>query len=205
MTKLALRDNRISPQMLYWETEKGIGFLKKVGVKAGDTVLDFGCRVGHYTIPAAKTVGSKGVVYAIDIQDDALTELKQKQNTQKLKNIRIIKTSGQLNLPLEDKSIDIVLFYDILHYLKESDRKKLYQEAFRVLKQNGLLSFYPKHCLEDNPIMEFQDMNLEGVKREIQDSNFVFSKQHCGFISHDDGLNQGCVLNFRKSGISFKI
>ena len=199
MTKLALKYNRMLPQMLYWETEKGVEFLESVSVKAGDTVLDFGCRVGHYTVPAAKAVGSKGTVYAMDTQEDALAELEQKKNIQKLTNIRIIKTFGQLSLPLKDNSIDLVLFYDVLHYLKETYRRKLYREAFRVLKQNGLLSVYPKHCLGDNPIMEFQNLSLGEIKQEIQNSTFVFVKKHCGFISHDDDLNQGCILNFRKT------
>lgn len=99
---------------------------------------------------------------------------------------------------MEDNSIDVVLFYDVLHYLKETERKKLYRETYRVLKEESILSVYPKHCLEDNPIMEFKNMNLQDIKGEIQDSNFVFSKQYCGLISHDDSLNQGCVLNFIK-------
>ena len=198
MAKLSLRYNKLSPQMLYWETKKGVEFLKHVGVKKGDSVLDFGCRVGHYSIPAAKTVGSKGFVYAIDTQSNDLAELEQKKNIQKLTNIRIIKTFGQLSLSLEDKSIDVFLLYDVLHYFKETDRKKLYREAFRVLRQNGLLSVYPKHSLEDNPIMEFKNMCLEKIKQEVENSNFIFIEEHCGFISHDDNLNQGCVFNFRK-------
>lgn len=94
MIKLAIRYNRVSPQMLYWEAEKGVEFLMKVGIKKGDIVLDFGCRIGHYTVPLSKTVGSKGFVYAIDTQNDALTELERKKNKQKLTNIRIIKTFG---------------------------------------------------------------------------------------------------------------
>ena len=198
MAKLSLRYNKLSPQMLYWETKKGVEFLKHVGVKKGDSVLDFGCRVGHYSIPAAKTVGSKGFVYAIDTQSNDLAELEQKKNIQKLTNIRIIKTFGQLSLSLEDKSIDVFLLYDVLHYFKETYRKKLYRQAFRVLKQNGLLSVYPKHSLEDNPIMEFKNMSLEKIMQEIENSNFIFVEKHCGTISHDDNLNQGCVFNFQK-------
>jgi len=41
-------------------------------------------------------------------------------------------------------------------------------------------------------------MSVSNVKQEIEDSNFVFKKKGCGLISHDDGLNQGCVLNFIK-------
>ena len=49
-------------QMEWWERDTGLKFLKEIGLKYGQRVLDFGCRVGHYTIPAAKVVGNKGIV-----------------------------------------------------------------------------------------------------------------------------------------------
>jgi ubiquinone/menaquinone biosynthesis C-methylase UbiE len=185
--------------MKKWEINDGVEFLKKIGLKSGQTVLDFGCRVGHYTIPAAKVVGNEGIVYAVDKEQETLNELRQKVKAHNLKNVRIIKASGEIELDFESESIDVVLFYDVLHYLGKNDRKKLYQKAFRVLKQDSLLSVYPKHTLEDEPIMEFRNLSLGEIKQEVQNSNFVFEKKHCGFISHDDGLNKGCVLNFRKS------
>ena len=202
MTNLALGYKALAPQMLYWETQKGVEFLKRIGINKGDNVLDFGCRTGHYTIPAAKVTESEGVVYAVDTKKEALLELEQKKKALNLSNIRIIKSSGQLFLPAEDGSIDVTLFYDVLHYFKETDRKKLYQEAFRVLKQDGLLSVYPKHCLKDDPIMEFQNISLEKIKQEIKNSNFIFIEEHCGIISHDDNLNKGCVFNFKKKSDS---
>ena len=179
--------------------------MRKVGIRRNHIVLDFGCRVGHYAIPAAKIVGNEGIVYAVDKEQQALNELQQKTIYLNLKNIRKINTSGRIQINLEKDSIDVVLFYDVLHYHEKEKREKLYRQAYRVLKQNGLFSVYPKHSLEDNPIMEFQNVSLEEIKQEIQNTNFVFEKKHCGFISHDDGLNEGCVLNFRKTGIAPEI
>jgi len=184
--------------MEQWEQQQGVAFLRKIGIKPGQTILDFGCRVGHYTIPASKIVGSEGIVYAVDKEQQALSELDQKAIHLNLKNIRTINSSGQIQIDLESDSADVVLFYDVLHYHEKKDREKLYTEAYRVLKQKGLFSVYPKHTLEDKPIMEFQNMSLGTIKQEIQNSNFVFEKKYCGLISHDDGLNQGCVFNFRK-------
>lgn len=184
--------------MEQWEKKQGLIFLRKIGVVSGQTVLDFGCRVGHYTIPAAKIVGNTGIVYAIDTEEDALKELHQKAKAHKLTNIRIIKTLGRMKLPLEGGTVDVVLFYDVLHCFGKDSRKSLYQEAFRVLKQDGFLSVYPKHTLEDNPLMEFSRLSASDVKREIEGSDFAFKYEHCGLMSHDDGLSQGCVLNFSK-------
>ena len=181
-----------------WEREDGTKYLKKIGLRSGQKILDFGCRVGHYTIPAAKAVGKEGLVYAVDKEPEALNELNRKVTSHKLTNVRIIKTSGQMKLPLDNGIIDVVLFYDVLHYFETDERIKLYNEAFRLLKQSGLLSVYPKHTVEDNPLMELQHLKSSDVRREILSSGFQFQRQYCGIISHDDGLNEGCVLNFRK-------
>jgi ubiquinone/menaquinone biosynthesis C-methylase UbiE len=181
-----------------WERQEGIKFLRRIGLCANQTVLDFGCRVGHYSIPAAKIVGNEGIVYAVDKEQEALNELQQKVKAHNLNNVKIMKTSGQINLDFESESIGLVLLYDVLHYFEKNSRKKLYRESLRVLKQDGLLSVYPKHTLEDNPIRQFEGLNLNDVKREIEDSNFYFEEKYCSIISHDDGLNHGCVLNFRK-------
>jgi len=181
-----------------WERKEGAEFLRKVGIRKSRIVLDFGCGVGHYSIPAARIVGNNGIVYAIDSEEHPLKELQQKAKAHNLTNIKIIKTSGQMKLPLQSECVDVILLYDVLHYLKKDIRRKLYHEAFRLLRRDGLLSVYPKHILENDPIQEFRRLSLSDVKHEIESSNFVFEQKHCGLISHDDGLNQGCVLNFRK-------
>jgi len=181
-----------------WEKDGGVRFLKKIGLRSGQRVLDFGCRVGHYTIPAAKAVGEEGIVYALDKESDALNELNRKVIVHDLTNVKVTKTSGQLKLPLESGAIDVALCYDVLHYFMKDERTKLYQELFRILNKNGLLSVYPKHTLEDNPSKELQYLRSYDIRREIQNAGFQFNRRHCGLLSHDDSLNQGCVLNFSK-------
>jgi ubiquinone/menaquinone biosynthesis C-methylase UbiE len=185
-------------QMEWWEREGGLEFLKKTGLRTGQKILDFGCRVGHYTIPAAQVVGSKGIVYAVDKESKALEELGRKVTSHNLTNVRITKTSGLMNLPLANGVIDAVLFYDVLHYFGEDERMKLYHEAFRVLKNRGLLSVYPKHTADDSPLMELQYLRSTDIEREILSSGFQFKRRYYGVMSHDDGLDKGCVLNFRK-------
>jgi ubiquinone/menaquinone biosynthesis C-methylase UbiE len=188
----------MNEEMERWESKEGVEFLRKAGIRENHIVLDFGCGVGHYTIPAARILASTGFVYAVDKEQQAVSKLRRKAQANNLKNIKVMKASGQIKLGFESESIDIVLFYDVLHYFGKEDRKKLYQEAFRVLKQDGLLSAYPKHTLKDDPIRQFRELNLNDVKQEIEDSDFYFEEKYCGIISHDDSLNQGCVWNFRK-------
>jgi len=181
-----------------WEREQGVEFLRNIGIRDNQTVLDFGARVGRYSIPTAIAVGKKGLVYSIDKDQEALNRLKQKAISLNLENIKIIKNSGEVKFKLKDKSVDAVLLYDVLHYMNNATRKTLYTQTHRVLKSNGLLSVYPKHVLDDNPLDELKEFSLDDVKQEVQESSFTFEEKYCGTISHDDGLNWGCVLNFRK-------
>jgi len=64
-------------EMKKWENKEGLRFLEKIGVKPGQIVLDFGCGVGHYTIPAAKVVGKNGKVYGLDKDKNSLNKLKK--------------------------------------------------------------------------------------------------------------------------------
>ena len=43
------------------------GALKDAGIQPGMSVLDFGCGLGRYSLPAARIVGKEGVVYAVDL------------------------------------------------------------------------------------------------------------------------------------------
>ena len=184
--------------MTTWECQDGIVFLQSVGVRPGDKVLDFGCRVGHYSIPAAFVVGRSGIVYALDKDQRPLDRLIAKAKEAGISNIKTMCTPDPINIALESNTIDVVLLYDVLHYFTRRDRNKLYGEVFRLLKPNGLLSVYPKHTVEDTPLQEFKDMRLSEVGHEIRMSGFEPEGQWEAILSHDDTLERGRMLNFRK-------
>ena len=163
--------------------------LQKAGIKRGKTVLDFGCGSGTYTIPAAKIVGEEGIVYALDKDKKVLDELMQKAEYAGLENIKRIDTSGDLKIPLDDESVDIVLLYDVFHsyyFSQVADRRKLLEEVYRVSKRDAIISVWPKH-------MESE------AKEEIENANIYFEREYSGTLIHDnEDIEKGKVLNFRK-------
>lgn len=184
--------------MKQWECQDGVGFLKSIGIRPGNSLLDFGCRVGHYSIPAAFAVGHSGTVYALDKDQEPLDQLMEKARKYCLENIKAIRTSGQLDADIESCSIEVVLLYDVLHYFTQSQRRTLFREAFRVLKPTCLLSVYPKHTVEDWPLRELKDLRISDVEREICRCRFRSDGRYEAMISHDDALGHGRVMNFRK-------
>jgi ubiquinone/menaquinone biosynthesis C-methylase UbiE len=179
-----------------WEREDGAVFLKKMGIHTGQKVLDFGARIGHYSIPLAQAVGRNGVVYALDKDKRALDELRKKATEQGLENVMAMETDGSLEIRLEDGSVDAVLAYDILHLIK--DRNRLYRETHRVLKNGCLFSVYPKHNRIDRPGWGLADKTPEDIKVEIETQGFSLTGRFSQIMSHDDYLNYGWVMNFIK-------
>ncbi|MCK4308341.1 methyltransferase domain-containing protein, partial [candidate division WOR-3 bacterium] len=69
-----------------WLKKYGKEFLRDIGIREGQTVLDFGCGSGYYTIPAAKIVGSNGKVYALDKDGEKLKEVAEMAASENLSN-----------------------------------------------------------------------------------------------------------------------
>ena len=168
---------------------KVIKTLQRIGIKSAQSVLDFGCGSGTYTIPVAKIVGKQGKVYALDKDKNALDSLIKKAKLGRLKNIRKMATSGELRIELPDESVDVSLIFDVFHryyFPQIDDRKMLMDEIYRITKTNGFVSVWPKH-------MESE------VRDEIEGANFYLEKEYRGTLIHDNkDIETGKVINFRK-------
>lgn len=178
-----------------WLEAEGANFLRKIGLKPGDWVLDFGCSSGYYSIPAAQVVGEKGGVYALDKENNKLSQLREKAEEKGLSNIETHITDGELKVDLPDQSVNVILAYDVLHYLDR--REKLLAEFDRVLKKEGLLSVYPKHHKDDYPLSNFARLSLEEIIKEIERGGFSLQEKFFERLIHDEKFNRGYVLNFK--------
>ena len=51
--------------------------LAEVNIKPGDSVLDYGCGPGAFTIGIAEVIGQSGIVYALDIHPLGIKAVEQ--------------------------------------------------------------------------------------------------------------------------------
>ena len=189
-----------------WPKEDADDCLKAIGVGPGQTVLDFGCALGGYSIPAARIVGKRAKVYAMDKNAEALETLERLAFAQGLPHIDTINTHGEVHVPLEDESVDVVLLHDVLHLIgwEESqgqttrrstatDRRVLLEEAYRVMKSDGLASVFGPHLVSHTDIASEDDLN-----REIESAGFRLEKEMYRQLMHDGHLEQGHLYSYRK-------
>jgi ubiquinone/menaquinone biosynthesis C-methylase UbiE len=110
--------------------------LADIGLHKGFTFVDVGCGDGFFAIPAARIVGKKGKVYALDFDDEAITSLKRKAARENLENIEA-KTGAAEGIVFCEGCADIVFFSIVLHDFKIP--RKVLANAKRMLKPTGRL------------------------------------------------------------------
>lgn len=132
-----------------WLIEHACEVLIHVGVRKAQTVLDYGCGSGIFTIPSARIVGKQGKVYAFEARPDLLERIKERAGDVGLTNIEtVFSDNSKPCIDLPDKSVDVTLVYDVMHEI--DDRTGLLQELSRVLKGDGILSVFPMHMGTDS-------------------------------------------------------
>ncbi len=160
--------------------------LRRVGVRKGLRLLDFGCGWGDYAIPAARLVENDGVVYAVDKDASSLNELHKKTKAVGITNIKIMRTTGNLELPFESNSIDFILLYDVLHhyYFTAGQRVVLFKEIRRIAQGDCTISVCPKHM---DSAMLIEEMSAAGI---------VFQQKKYLNLLHYHEFEQDYLFNF---------
>lgn len=172
-----------------WLKGEGERVLREIGIRKGQTILDFGCGSGEYTIPAARIVGEAGIVYALDMDKEALDELMHRAESEGLRNIKRMTTHGEVEINLNDGTVDVVLLYDIFWYFPLTDPRltKLLAEVHRITKLDALISVYPKH------------IDSSRLKDKIEKARFRLKDKYSGMFIHERQLEKGEILNFVKA------
>ena len=111
--------------------------IDKCGIQVGMDIADFGAGSGLYTFASARSLMSTGRVYAVDVQKELLSKLKNDATRRGLYNVEVI--WGDLDKPsgskLREHSVDLVLLCNIL--FQSENQKAVMMEAKRVLKPAG--------------------------------------------------------------------
>jgi ubiquinone/menaquinone biosynthesis C-methylase UbiE len=136
--------------------------LREAGIDPGSHVLDYGCGPGSYIVPLAELVGPSGKIYALDIHPLAVQMVQRLASNKQLSNVETIHSDCDTGLP--EDSIDVVLLYDILHDLSNSD--SILRELRRVLKPSGVLSVHDPHMGEGDLVPSVTEGGLFRLSRQ---------------------------------------
>jgi len=139
--------------------------LSALKLKPGDAVADIGAGSGYYTRRLAKLVGDKGVIYAVDIQQEMLDLLTNKMAELKIHNVKPV--LGDVKDPkLPRASVDLALLVDVYH---EFDYPyEMIQAICTSLKPGGRIAFVEFRGEDSKvPIKLVHKMTEAQVRKEM--------------------------------------
>ena len=117
-----------------WQDPDAI--LAAIGLDPGMVFIDLGSGEGYFSLPAARIVGAKGHVYALDINPESIGHLEAAAEKEGLGNVTAMASEGESAIFCEECA-DIVFFGIVLHDF--ADPAMVLRNARTMIKQTGKL------------------------------------------------------------------
>lgn len=158
-------------------------------IKPGMTVLDAACGEGYGTNLIS---GYAEKVFGVDISKEAVEHAREKYQK---KNIHFIEASA-VKIPLDDKSIDLIISFETLEHLFEQE--KLILEFKRLLKKDGIIiistpdkEYYKEAGINHYHVKELYFKEFENLLNPyFNNVKFVFQKNVTGSYIFNKEANQ---------------
>lgn len=114
--------------------QRPFDLMDRLGVSPGSRIADIGAGGGYFTWHLAARVGPTGHVFAVDIEDSAITRLRERAARDGLTQVEAVR--GEVNDPkLAAESVDAALVVDAYHEFREYDA--MLAAIFRALTPGG--------------------------------------------------------------------
>jgi arsenite methyltransferase len=103
-------------------------------IERGEIVLDLGSGAGMDCFLAARATGDEGLVIGVDMTPEMIAKARSNAQEGGVQNVEF--RLGEIeHLPVADNSIDVIISNCVINLSPE--KRKVYAEAFRVLKPGG--------------------------------------------------------------------
>lgn len=170
-----------------WQKPKEV--IEKLAITPGSRVADVGAGGGYFTWYLAGAVGSQGTVYAVDIDETALSIIKNEMHARGITNVVPIHAEpGDAKLP---ELVELVFTCDTYHHM--NDRIAYFRSLTRYLKPDGrvaILDFHPhgffSGLLGHGTQKELVRREMESAGYRLTSDSDLIESQHFQIFSWND-------------------
>lgn len=149
-------------------------------LREGETVLDLGSGAGFDCFLAANKVGKTGKVIGVDMTPEMIE--KARDNAKRCNYSNVEFRLGEIeNLPVADNSVDVMISNCVINL--SPDKRKVFAEAYRVLKPNGRLMVSDIVLLKELPasIMNSLEAYVSCVSGAMIREEYLRTIENAGF------------------------
>ena len=146
----------------------------------GEVVLDLGSGGGIDVILSARRVGKTGKAYGLDMTDDMLALARKNADDANVTNVEFLK--GQIeSIPLPDDSVDVIISNCVINL--SGDKRKVFTEAFRVLKPGGRFAVSDVVVRGETPpeVRRSMELWIGCVAGALEEQEFLSLLRDAGF------------------------
>ncbi len=118
-----------------------------LGIKEGSRVADIGAGSGWFTVRAARRVGARGTVYAVEINTEYLKHIEERAAREQLGNVRAVLGREDDSL-LPERGVDAVLLLKTYHEIAQPVR--LLRNLRRSLAPGALVGIIDRNGAGDD-------------------------------------------------------
>lgn len=149
-------------------------------LNTGETVLDLGSGAGLDVFLAANKVGKTGHVIGVDMTKKMIEKGKKIAKEHGFINVEF-RLGDIENLPVDDSSIDVIISNCVINL--SPDKLKVYNEAYRVLKNGGrlLVSDLVTECSLPEDIRKSFDAWSECIAGALERNDYLGVINKAGF------------------------
>jgi ubiquinone/menaquinone biosynthesis C-methylase UbiE len=147
-----------------------------LGIAQGKAVADIGAGSGWFSVRAARRVGGAGMVYAVDINPEAIRYIDERAQKEQLRNVKTI--LGRADNPLlPENSVDAVLLLKTYHEVAQP--VALLQNLHSALRPGAKVG-----VIDRNGNGEDHGVGREVVIREAKEAGYKLAEQY-DFVKGD--------------------
>lgn len=167
-------------------------------LKKGEIVLDLGSGAGFDCFLASPRVGPTGKVIGVDMTPEMLDKARESARKNNYKNVEF--RLGEIeNLPAADNSVDIIVSNCVINL--SNDKKRVFQEVYRVLKPGGRLMVSDIVVLKELP--DFVKTSIAAyvgcLSGAMKKSGYLYAIKAAGFatvkIVEETSFSLDCLIN----------
>lgn len=150
--------------------------LEALQIEPGSSVADVGVGSGLYTLAFANAVGTRGAVFAVDVQDYFLDHVRTKATKAGVENVTFVKAE-QRSANLGEGTVDIIFMCDVFHHV-EYPRTYL-ASLYAALKPGGRLAvidFIAEEGKSKRWVLDHVRASPAEFRAEFEAAGFVFER-----------------------------